>query len=122
MGDATGRLGRLGEAAAAQYLKRLGYRIVVRNYTCPAGEIDIIAVDGRQVVFVEVKTRRSSDAADPEIAVHAHKRRQVTRAARYYLAQTRNQDRACRFDVIAIVLPDHGPPQIEHFIDAFVAA
>jgi putative endonuclease len=117
--DASRILGRRGEQAAARFLQKLGYRILLRNFACPAGEIDIIALDRGQIVFAEVKTRRSSTAADPEIAVHKHKRRQNTQAARYFLTQTRRQDAACRFDVLAIVLPDRGQPQIEHFINAF---
>jgi putative endonuclease len=117
--DPTRVLGRRGEAAATRFLKKLGYRILIRNYVCPAGEIDIIALDRDQIVFAEVKTRRSHEAADPEVSVHSHKRRQNTRAARYFLAQTRRQNAACRFDVLAIVLCDRAKPQIEHFINAF---
>ena len=113
------KLGALGEKAAARHLQRLGYRVVARNYRCPAGELDLIAVDEGSIVFVEVKTRRSADAADPEVNVTSAKRRQLTRAARYYLMHKSAQDHPARFDVVAVVLPESGKPLIEHFVDAF---
>jgi putative endonuclease len=113
------QLGRIGERIGALYLRRNGYRIAVRNYTCPCGEIDIVALDAGAIVFVEVKTRRDDRAANPENSVHAHKRRQITAAARYYLMQTSAQDRPCRFDVISVVLRDGAKPEVEHFVNAF---
>lgn len=112
-------LGATGEKIAARYLRRNGYRILLRNYRCPAGEIDLIAAEGDTLVFVEVKTRSADEAALPEDAVDAAKRRQVIRAARYFLAHLQAQHLPVRFDVIAIVLPAKGSPQIEHFIAAF---
>ncbi|MHC4089069.1 MAG: YraN family protein [Planctomycetota bacterium] len=112
-------LGAAGEKAAAKHLRRRGYRIAARNYRCRAGEIDLVAVDQDTIVFVEVKTRREDVAADPEINVTYHKRRQITRVARYYLTEKSAQDQASRFDVVAVVLPESGKPQIEHFVDAF---
>jgi putative endonuclease len=116
------QLGRRGEAAAATYLKDLGYRIAARNYRCPVGEVDVIALDGGTIVFVEVKSRTSADAADPEITVHEQKRRRLTRVARYFLSRKPGLDPPCRFDVVAVVLPETGPAEVEHFIDAFSPA
>jgi len=113
------QLGRLGERLGARFLRRRGYRIVARNYTCPAGEIDLVALDGPSIVFVEVKSLRGDAAANPEDAVNFHKRRQITAVARTYLLQTGAQNHACRFDVIAVVLKEGCQPEIEHFIDAF---
>ncbi|MFH0980983.1 MAG: YraN family protein [Planctomycetota bacterium] len=113
------QVGHLGEKLGARFLRRRGYRIVARNYTCPAGEIDLIALDEPTVVFVEVKTRRDDAAAEPEDAVNFPKRRRITAAARYYLLQTGAQDRPCRFDVVAVVLKEGSKPEVEHFIDAF---
>ena len=110
-------LGRRGENAAARHLKRNGYRIIKRNYLCPAGEIDILAADGDMLVFVEVKTRARQTDSDPENSVGRRKRSKIIAAARYLLATTES-DAACRFDVISIVLDDSAP-RIEHFIDAF---
>lgn len=112
-------LGRLGERIGARHLRRLGYRIAARNYRCPLGEVDIIALDQRTLVFVEVKTRRDDRAADPENSVNLFKRRQITAAARHYLSRTSSQDRPCRFDVLAILLRDGLSPEIEHFVNAF---
>jgi putative endonuclease len=112
-------LGRLGEKLGARFLRRQGYRVVARNYACPAGELDLVALDRDTLVFVEVKTRRDDAAAMPEDAVNFHKRRQVTAAAKYYLLQTRAHDRPCRFDVLAILLREGQEPEIEHFVDAF---
>jgi putative endonuclease len=116
------QLGQRGEAAAAKFLKDLGYRIAARNYRCPVGEIDLIVLDGSTVVFVEVKSRASADAADPEVTVHEQKRRRLTRAAKYFLSSKPELDSPYRFDVVAVVLPETGPAEVEHFIDAFSPA
>lgn len=111
---------RRGERAAGRFLKRQrGHRILAANYRCPAGEIDLVTLDGDTVVFVEVKTRSSDKAAQPYDAVGYHKRRRLENAARYYLMQQRAQHRPCRFDVVSIVWPPKGAPIIEHFEDAF---
>ena len=115
----TKKLGRRGEKAGARFLKRLGYRILAANYQSPAGEIDLVAADGDTLVFVEVKTRRSDAAAEPENSVNFHKRCQVTRAARYFITHQNAQHLPCRFDVLSILMPDSGQVQVEHFIDAF---
>lgn len=112
-------LGARGEALAAKSLQRAGYRLLARNYTCPVGELDLIAQDGATLVFVEVKTRASAAVADPEINVTPTKRRQLGRVAQYFLAATRSQHHPCRFDVISVVLPPRGEPAIEHFVNAF---
>ena len=113
------QIGLLGEKISARFLRRLGYRIAARNFTCPRGEIDLIALDDRTIVFVEVKTRRDDRAAMPENSVHGHKRRQLTAAAKYYLAKASAQDRPCRFDVVSVVLRDATKPEVEHFVNAF---
>ena len=116
------KLGARGERIAARTLKRAGYRLIARNYACPAGEIDIIAVDHDTVVFIEVKTRSSDRDADPEINVHRRKQSQIVRAARFYLAANKAaQDRPCRFDVLAVVVDMKRKPVVEHFVDAFQA-
>src|SRR5690348_5551878 len=74
-------LGRRGEDAAARYLKRLGYVIVARAHRDNIGEIDLIAVDGRTIVFIEVKTRTTHDAGHPADAVDDAKQRRLTRLA-----------------------------------------
>ena len=118
--DNRSTLGRTGEKQAQRFLRRLGYRIVSRNYRCAVGEIDLIALDDDVLVFVEVKTRASREHGDPQDAVNPAKQRQLVRCARFFLHQTKSDDRACRFDVIGVTLGEDGKPEIEHFIDAFV--
>jgi putative endonuclease len=95
-------LGADGERAAERFLRRQRYRIVERNYRCPSGEVDDIALDGPVVVFVEVKTRTRPGCGSPLEAVDARKQRQVQRAAQRYLLEHRLQDRDARFDVVGV--------------------
>jgi putative endonuclease len=116
-------LGQRGEDAAARYLKRQGFRIVERGHDSRLGEIDIIAVDGRTVVFVEVKTRATTDAGHPADAVDNLKQRRMTQAALAYLKSKRLLNSATRFDVVAITWPNaDSQPHIEHYRNAFEAA
>jgi putative endonuclease len=115
-------LGRRGENAAARYLRRLGYLIVARGARDPVGELDLVAVDGRTVVFVEVKTRASHDAGHPADAVDEAKQRRMTRLALSYLKRHDLLDYRSRFDVVAVTWPDGAKrPTIEHFKGAFEA-
>jgi putative endonuclease len=113
------KLGPHGEKIGARFLKRLGHRVLKKNYRCPVGEIDLVTADRDTLVFVEVKTRRSDEAADPEAAVNFHKRRQITRVAKFYIAQARAEHLPARFDILSIVVPEKGEPEIEHFVNAF---
>ena len=113
-------LGERGEDAAARFLKRKGYRLLARRLDSRLGELDIIAVDGRTIVFVEVKTRRSGDAGHPTEAIDERKQRRMTQAALGYLKSHRLLEYAARFDVVAIIWPaDSRRPEIEHFQNAF---
>jgi putative endonuclease len=113
-------LGDRGEAAATRFLRRSGFRIVERGHDSPLGELDIIALDGRTVVFVEVKTRTSADAGHPAEAIDATKQRRMTQAALAYLKSKRLLNNAARFDVVAVTWPqDSRRPQIEHYRNAF---
>jgi putative endonuclease len=111
-------LGKQGEEYAVSYLKGLKYRILLTNYRCRSGEIDIIARDGSVLVFVEVKARRSSAYGPPQLAVTPFKQRQISKAALTYLAQNRLTDVAARFDVLALLF-GKGLPVVEHIKDAF---
>jgi putative endonuclease len=116
-------LGERGEDAAAHFLKRRGYRILARRLDSPLGELDIVAVDGRTVVFVEVKTRQSTDAGHPAEAVDDNKQQRMTRAALAYLKANGLLEYSARFDVVAITWPaDLRRPVIEHYKNAFPAA
>jgi putative endonuclease len=115
-------LGQRGEAVAARYLHKLGYTIVARGDRSRLGEIDLIAVDDRTVVFVEVKTRRSHDAGHPAEAVGLDKQRRLTQAALTYLKAHGLLEHSARFDVVALTWPKSArQPKLEHFQDAFEA-
>ena len=95
-------LGRRGERAAEKHLRRSGYRIVARNFRAAGAEIDLVAMDGETLVFVEVKTRRSRDAGAPEEAVDERKQKRMRRAAEIFAIRYRADDLTMRFDVIAV--------------------
>lgn len=117
-------LGKAGEKAAANYLKRLGYRILARGHRQRLGEIDLIALDGKWIVFVEVKTWASSQGGDPSQAVDARKQEKLTRAALIYLKRHGLLEQPARFDVVSIIWPSSPntvklEPTIRHFKNAF---
>ena len=115
-------LGNRGENAACRFLRRQGYKILLRNCRSQWGEIDIIARDGDWIVFVEVKTRSSQAAGHPSEAVTRRKQIQLTKLALVWLKQRRLLDHRARFDVIAILWPEATvEPQIEHYVNAFPA-
>ena len=113
-------LGDRGENRAARYLRERGYKILLRNFRCPLGEIDIIARDGRTLVFVEVKTRTQDDPL-PEDQVNPSKQHQITKAGKFYLGRYGVPQPPSRFDVIAVVWPDGREPIIRHTPHAFEA-
>ncbi len=115
-------LGERGEREAERYLRRRGYIIVARHRRDYLGEIDLVAVDERTVVFVEVKTRRSHDAGHPAEAVDEAKQRRLTRLALAYLKHHDLLECRARFDVVAITWPNGAKrPGIEHYRNAFEA-
>src|SRR5215212_1899184 len=93
-------LGDRGENMAAKYLRNQGYKIICRNFRCLTGEIDIVARDGKTLVFVEVKTRAYDDPT-PEEQVNPHKQHQVTKCAKLFLSRYGTPQPPVRFDVIA---------------------
>jgi putative endonuclease len=123
-GDGVDRLalGAQGEELAVDFLRRQRYVIVERNYRCRGGELDIVARDGKTLVFVEVKTRRTEAFGVPQLAVTPFKQRQISKAALTWLARNRQMDCVARFDVIAIRLHDNAPPAIEQIKNAFELA
>lgn len=112
-------LGVRGENAAVELLKRKGYFILERNWTCPAGEADIIALDEGCLVFVEVKTRTGVDHGLPLEAVTAKKRARYERIAGYYLDEYDGEDARVRFDVIGIQVLSHNRAFVRHIVNAF---
>lgn len=114
-------LGRWGEDRAAEYLKKKGYRILGRNYSCRMGEVDIIAQKGRFLVFAEVKLRKSDGFAKAMEFVTEAKQRRVIAAAELWLQANPNKAQP-RFDVIEVYAPaglQTEKPEINHIEDAF---
>lgn len=112
-------LGAWGEEQAALYLRRQGLKILHRNFRTPVGEIDIVAQQRRQLVFVEVKTRRGTAFGTPQEAVGGHKQRQIIRTAQWYLQREKSGNLQPRFDVVAILCQSDGSAQILHLPNAF---
>jgi len=111
-------LGKEGERIAEQYLKKKGYKLVERNYRCAAGEVDLIVLDRRVIVFVEVKTRTGHGFGTPLEAVQPRKQRKMMLAAQFFLSQKKLHQRDARFDVVGISWPGR-EPVIEHVENAF---
>lgn len=113
-------LAERGENVAARHLRNKGYKILLRNFRCDLGEIDIIARDGKTLVFVEVKTRED-DTVSPESQVDAEKQHHIARVAKLYLTRYGVPQPPHRFDIVAIVWPPTRKPQINHIPNAFSA-
>ena len=111
-------LGREGERIAEAYFKKKGYKIVERNYRCVLGELDLIVLDRRVLVFVEVKTRTGNGFGTPFEAVELRKQQKMIQAAQYFIAQKGLQQRDSRFDVVGISWPGR-EPMVEHIENAF---
>ena len=106
------KLGARGEQLAATALLAAGYLIILPDARMPSGQIDLVAEEGGDIVFVEVKTRRSVGYGTPAEAVNATKQRHLIAAAQEYLAQHDRLDHPWRIDVVCILLRA-GPPEIE---------
>ncbi len=119
IGKRNKALGARGEEAAARFLDRRGYEIVERNWTCFAGEADIIARDEDTLVFVEVKTRKDCGHGFPSEAVTAAKREKYEKIALAFLSEHEFTDLPVRFDVVSIVVIGPDKAMIRHQINAF---
>ena len=114
--------GTRSERAAARFLKQIGYRILARNYTCPHGELDLVALDGDCIVFVEVRSTETADTARPAESVNPAKQRRLTHLALHFLKRHHLLGRAARFDVLAISWPaNQRKPDVVHHRNAFEA-
>lgn len=115
-------LGERGERAAARFLRRKRYHIVARRHRLRFGEFDLIAVDGKTIVFVEVKTRRADQLGRPAEAVDLNRQRRMTRAALAFLKSHGLLEFASRFDVVEVIWPAEARrPTIRHLENAFEA-
>jgi putative endonuclease len=120
MPSARDELGRRGEDAAASYLRGLGYRIVGRRERVLRGDIDIVALDGRTVVFVEVRSRTDTAHGHPAETVGFAKQRRIAQLAEAYIRRHRLHDASVRIDVVAVTFDAAGgQPVVEHYQNAF---
>jgi len=121
--DLRHHLGRIGEDLALAHLERLGYTLVARNHRTRFGELDLVVFDGTTLVFVEVKTRRTSGSGrGPWEALHERKRRQVRRMAAAFLLEAADRPRSAdlRFDAIGVVIDAYGKlVRLDHLEAAF---
>jgi putative endonuclease len=108
------RIGDVGEKRAIEFLLAIGYSIVTRNYKRGASEIDIVAKDGDELVFVEVRSRRKGAWETAEESITPAKQKRLWKTAEQYLAEMGQSDHICRFDVVAI-----NGKELNHYKDAF---
>jgi putative endonuclease len=109
--------GDLAEQIACDHLQESGYRIVERNFHCKLGEIDIIARDGEELVFVEVRSKHSSATIDPVFSVNRSKQKRIAKAAQVYLDRHYQTPPYCRFDVVIVTMGK--PPVVDVIPNAF---
>jgi len=114
------KLGERGEDAAAAFLDRIGMTVVERNWHSTAGEVDIVALDGDEIVFCEVKTRRTVAKGTPEEAITPTKQRRYARLAAAYLQHAGLTDISVRFDVITLLVLAEDRALLRHHRAAFV--
>jgi putative endonuclease len=98
----SGELGRFGEAWTVGFLQRLGYRVIERNVRFRSGELDIVAYEGGDLVFIEVKCRRSSTYGTPEESISARRYDRLATAANEYMSRHDQQGCASRLDLMAL--------------------
>ncbi len=112
-------LGKKGETIAQEFYQNQGFIILDTNYRFEKNEIDIVAFNLQELVFIEVKTRSSQEWIFPEAAVNDEKQKRIKIAAQSYLYEKKMENCPCRFDVISIVFNPEGEYQLKQFIDAF---
>lgn len=111
-------LGRLGEQLAKDFLINAGYRILTQNWRYGRSEVDLIAARDQKIIFVEVKTRRSTDHGEPEDFVDWKKEKQLEFASSAYIERLNHQGEI-RFDIIAVIFENKDLYKINHIEDAF---
>jgi len=108
-----------GEQIALSFLLGRGYHLVARNWRCRSGEIDLIMMDGSELVFVEVKTRHGVGYGLPQEAVGCRKQAKIRRLAQYFLTVANRGEQDLRFDVVAITFQGDREPLVEHLQGVF---
>jgi putative endonuclease len=111
----TTQSGALGEETAYRYLIDKGYRIIARNFRKSCGEIDLIALNGKTLIFVEVKKRASRAFGGPISAVTVSKQHKIALTAQYFIKENTPKFDSIRFDVVCLL-----PGEIEHIENAFI--
>jgi len=109
------KIGQEGENVAAEHLKSKGYEILERNFRCPLGEIDIVAKDKDDIVFVEVKTKSGNLLGTPEEMVNKRKQKKLIKLGQFYLQEKELNDCPWRIDVVAIIKDAYGGLDIQVF-------
>ncbi|MEV6635529.1 YraN family protein [Actinoplanes sp. NPDC051470] len=112
-------VGEYGEHVAERYLTAAGLVVLNRNWRCSDGEVDLVLQDGDDIVFCEVKTRRSGAFGRPVEAVHWQKARRLRRLAARWLAEATTHPREVRFDVVEVMPQPQGAAMVEHIRAAF---
>jgi putative endonuclease len=97
-------LGRIGENIIADYITKLGYKVVERNFACNQGEIDIIAKDKEELVFIEVKTRTDISYGEASEAVTNTKKRHLINSIKYYIYKQKLENQPIRIDVAEVYI------------------
>lgn len=100
-------IGKLGEDLATKYLYSINYKIIDRNFSCRQGEIDIIARDGNELVFIEVKTRTNSCYGKPAEAVNYIKQQHIEKVAKYYIYKNHLENEYIRFDIVEVYISNN---------------
>jgi putative endonuclease len=114
--------GSRSERTSAEFLRKLGYRILAANVADQLGEIDLLALDGETIVVVEVRSSETKDFESLAASVNAEKQKRLTNAALRFLQRRKLLNVAVRFDVLAICWPpEESKPKIRHYVNAFEA-
>ncbi|MBN8702792.1 MAG: YraN family protein [Bacteroidetes bacterium] len=111
-------IGDKGEVIAAEFLERKGYKVAHKNWRVKQYEVDIICETKTEIVFVEVKTRKTAALGAPESFVDKTKQRNLIQAANYYM-QSVNADKEFRFDIVTVISNNQGQ-KVEHIENAFM--
>lgn len=113
------KIGKAGEDAAARHIQKSGMKVLARNYRAGKGEIDLVALDGETLVFIEVKTRTGTAYGTAGEAVGYRKQQMVIRTAQYFIAQRKLYDSAVRFDVAEVYSEQGNGYRVQYIRDAF---
>lgn len=115
----TNKIGIKGEKFAVKYLKKNKYKILLRNFSCHLGEIDIIARNDKYIVFVEVKTRNETSMILPRASVDYKKQENITSTANYFMRKYKT-DLTTRFDIAEVIYDSKGKMKINYLENAFI--